>query len=180
MKLDAVRLKVPSLLGLALTLSHCGGQEAAPPVVVPKLSAEEAILQVSNSFSTTSEARRLLSPPSELAIHQRRVESQLVLQPTGRVEKLRLGERFEYRNGRVVECAAEAKRPLKAVYRFVQGEATVKLSTDPLEVPYRCTGPMPTELSPVLPASASELVLREESLVVVAPATDRRRFLPTE
>jgi len=161
-------------------LLACGGGDKVAPVIVPKLSAEESILQVSAHYATGSEARRLLAPPSPLAIHQRKTETRLSLEKGSCKELVRVSERFEYRDGKVVECTAVANRPLQAIYQFVQGEPAVKLVAHGSALSFRCSASQPAELETTLMASATELVLRDESLVVVAPATDRRRFLPEE
>jgi hypothetical protein len=175
------RYVVPAiLLAIAMSAVACGGNDKAPPVVAPRLTAEEAILQVSQNFATSSESKRLLAPPSQLAIHQRQARSQLSLAKSGPSERLQVTERFEYRNGRVIECTAESVRPLKASYRFENDSALVKLDAPQTALNFRCAGGTPAELVPSVEASAIELVLRDESLVVVAPSTDQRRFLPTD
>jgi hypothetical protein len=158
----------------------CGGDGKGAPLVVPRLTAEEAVLQVSMKFESTREARRLLAPPSELAIHQRQERSLLALSKANPTETLVVTERFQYQNGKVLECKAEGVRPLQATYRFEKDQAVAKLVAQALVLDFRCTGGIPKELVPSVEASAIELVLRDESLVVVLPSTDQRRFLPVD
>lgn len=175
----ATRFFVSSLLIGSVGVG-CGGNGKGAPLVVPRLTAEEAILQVSVKFESSREARRLLAPPSALAIHQRQERSRLTLEKASATETLVVTERFEYQNGQVFECKAEGVRPLQATYRFENDQAMAKLVAPALDLDFRCTGSTPKELVPSVEASAIELVLRDESLVVVAPTTDQRRFLPVD
>jgi hypothetical protein len=163
-----------------ILLIACGGNENAERIVVPRLTAEEAILQVSESYESTRESRRLLDPPSALAIHHRQERSRLTLSKSNPVERIVIVERFEYRNGRFVECRAEGLRPLRVSYRFENEHAMAKLVANRTPLGFRCSGEPPPELVPSVDASAIELVLRDESLQVVLPTTDQRRFLPVD
>jgi hypothetical protein len=168
-----------AMAAVAACLCACGGGPEAPPVVAPKVTAEDSILAVSERFSAISEDRRLLSPPSAVAIHQRQSSSTLSLSRGKPLEQLRITQHYEFRDGRVTDCVAAINRPLKATFEFVQGEATVTLAAAPAPLAYRCTAGTPAELSSTLDGATWKLVLRDETLVVVAPAADRRRFLPT-
>lgn len=168
-----------ALASVAACLCACGGSAEPPPVAAPQVTAEDSILAVSEHFNASSEDRRLLSAPSAVAIHQRQVNSALSLSRTKRVEQLRIAQRYEFRDGRITDCIATTTRPLKATFEFVQGEATVTLAAAPATLAYRCTAGTPAELSSTLDGATWKLVLRDETMVVVAPAADRRRYLPT-
>jgi hypothetical protein len=169
-----------ALVGVGVSLSGCGGTDKPEPTVVPRITAEEAILQVSHTYLAHGGTRRLLAPPSELAIHQRELQSRLSLAKNDAKETLNVTERYEYRNGQVIDCSAEAVRSLATSYRFTNDTATVKLVAPKTPLKYRCKGGIPAELVTAVEGSAIELVLRDETLVVIAPATDRRRFLPAD
>jgi hypothetical protein len=167
-------------LATTWAVQSCGGSEAAKPLVVPQLSAQDAILQVSSRYDNTSESSRLLSPPSSIAIKKERYRQSVSLSRDKASERVEILSRFEYRDGSHVECEAALTRPLQASYRFIGGEPAVKLIAAATPLVPRCTGAMPEEFVRSAAASVMELVLRDESLVVVAPATDRRRFLPAD
>lgn len=165
---------------LSMLPMACGGNENAERIVVPRLTAHEAILQISGTYESTRESRRLLAPPSILAIHHRQERSRITLSKSDPVERIVIIERFEYRTGRIVECRAEGSRPLRASYRFENEHAMAKLVANRTSLSFHCSGETPPELVPTIEASAIELVLRDESLQVVLPTTDQRRFLPVD
>jgi hypothetical protein len=157
----------------------CSEKVVATPTVVPRQSAEEAILQVAKAYIVTAETRRLLEPPSAIAIHRRQIETRLDLAPET-VEHQRTRDRLEYRDGHVVECTADTTRALEVHYRFATGQPMALVRAPEVPLVATCNGPVPVELPTTLPAVELSLVLRDETLVVVAPAADRRQFLPTD
>jgi hypothetical protein len=161
-------------------LFACGGAENAAPIVVPTVTPEESILQVSPRWNSIEDDRRLLDPPSQTAIHWRRTESQVDLSNRKPVERLKISQSYEDRSGQTMNCAAEATVPLKARYGWRNGEASVRLERPATRIDYRCAPAVPQDLTPTLPASTIELVLRDETLVVVQPATDHRRLQPQD
>jgi hypothetical protein len=79
-----------------------------------------------------------------------------------------------------MDCNAETTVPLRVRYSWRNGEAAVALERPETRLDYRCEPVAPRELAATIPASQIELVLRDESLVVVHPATDRRRLRPED
>ncbi|MGC4070032.1 MAG: hypothetical protein QM784_36330 [Polyangiaceae bacterium] len=119
------------------------------------------------------------NPPSAIAIHRRESATRIDLAPR-RVERQQVRERLEYRDGHVVDCTADTTRSLEVRYQFENGQPMALVRAPEVSLSLTCNGPVPVELPTRLPALNLVLVLRDEILVVVAPAADRRQFLPAD
>jgi hypothetical protein len=89
-------------------------------------------------------------------------------------------DRLEYRDGSVVECTSESTRRIVLHYQFTNDQPAARVEAPGAPLSLDCRGPVPTELPATLAPLDITLVLRDERLVVLAPATDRRQFLPVD
>ncbi len=174
--------RLPHWVGFGvLFLLGCQKEEPVARAPLLHLSAREEILQVSAVWAAEISDRRLLDAPSPLAAVITESTLRLDLSdPKAAHQDLLVKKRLEYRDGSRINCEATPHFTAQVRFGRRRGEPALELRRPVSPVSWRCDAPLPAELDPTVGAEAARFVLRQDQLVAVEPASDRRRFLPSE
>ncbi|NLE85272.1 MAG: hypothetical protein GX607_02620 [Myxococcales bacterium] len=174
-----LRARTPlSLVGAVALFAACGGKEpAAPPPVAVETPADE-VLRIGERWTSTSEQRGLLSPPSPVSVFVVREVSEITLSPTSGREVLTIEEELELRDGGALLCQTRFEHPLTVRWGRRDTDAAVELRRPGVTGARQCQGGSHPEPTLERPARAARFVLRSDNLVAIEPPTDDRIYLP--
>jgi hypothetical protein len=171
-------LRAAALVGMVL---GCAETASVPPSKPLQERPEEAIISVSRKWEARYSERGLRPSDSPIASYDRQFFSriELVRQAVSISETLRFTELYVMRSGGQVHCAGQLEFDNAVTFGRKDGEAALELSWPDLEIPRLCDS---EEVSEKFVRSAGKAVfaLRSDQLVPIAPATERRTFLPGE
>lgn len=169
------------VVGLSGLVSGCATPPPPPPSVVPRLSPREEIVQFGTHWISRERERRLPQAPTLVVASTTITTSELSFQdPAKVVEGVSVSEHLSLEDGTEIRCESRASVGLEAHFSTREGRPIVELSRPATQLIRNCSSPPPPGFTGKLPASRWVVVLREERLVVVEPAADRRQYLASD
>jgi hypothetical protein len=169
-----------SLVGL-LAAAACGGEEHEARVPIAQERPDDEILRIGKTWESALDDKGFRSPPSPITMFSERQASTLSLTAGSKtaVEMLAYAGSFKVHEA-TFECRAEAQVTVSVAYGRHADEAAIEVRRPAVRIARECNLPGFPEPVLDLPETAARFALRGDRLVPIAPATEKRVYLPTQ
>jgi hypothetical protein len=168
-----------SLSPLALAAVACGGGEPEARAPVAQERPADEILRIGTKWESALEDKGFRTPPSPITMFSEQVVSVLAFtaESATAVETLTYDGTFKVRDT-TYQCQARAELHVGVLFGRHSDEAAVEVRRPAAQIARNCN--LPGFPEPVLdvPAAAARFALRGDRLVPIAPATEKRAYLP--
>ena len=142
---------------------------------------DDEILRIGKTWESALDDKGFRTPPSPITMFSERVTSTLAFTPGSKtaVETLTFAGSFKVHDA-TYECHARAQVTVAVAYGRHADEAAVEVRRPPVQIPRECNMPGFPEPMLDLRETAARFALRGDRLVPIAPATEKRAYLPIQ